>query len=600
MTLVRRIVRLFARSLAGIFAVALLISFLANTASIDIRPAGAAGATLSFSPSSGTYSVGSNIVVKVTVDSGGGVGINASDGTVSFDPSLLSVQGVSKDSSIFSLWTSDPSYSNNAGTVTWSGGSPSPYTQSGGAIITITFKALKAGTANISFSSASVLAADGNGTNVFGNGGQGTYTLGGSAPPDNPNPTPAPTPTPTTDNNAGGQQIDLQITSPTHPDPEKWYSNRNPELKWTLPPDAEGISTLIDQKPDTAPPKASEGLLDSNTYNDVPDGVNYFHIRVKTQSTGWSEVSNRKIMIDTVPPSTFSADLDQPDHGLSPKAMLQATDTTSGIDHFEVKINDHDTITIPLDQVVNGAYTLPPLLPGDYKALFRAVDKAGNAAELTRQFSIEGQAMPEITQYPQALIEDRPLLVEGNADKMAKVEIRVEQNNKTVSEEYDLANTDGTFHLISKKQLYTGSYQLSARQTTRGGAVSDWTAKIDFSVVGIPFIDKYGLALIVFLICVIIGLGLYLYMEKKHLEKKMAILKRKTDQIKEQAGIVFQALDEEVEEKIHLLDPETAAKLGVEKLTILDVIERLKEALGISQDVINKEIGDVEEELEDR
>src|SRR5690348_14209430 len=70
----------------------------------------AEGAALSFTPESGTQNVGKNFTVKVTLDSGGGAGVNAADGTVSYDPAYLTVASVTKDGSIFSLWTSDPTF----------------------------------------------------------------------------------------------------------------------------------------------------------------------------------------------------------------------------------------------------------------------------------------------------------------------------------------------------------------------------------------------------------------------------------------------------------------------------------------------------------
>ena len=87
---------------------------------------------------------------------------------LSFDPTMLSVQSVSKDNSVFNLWTSNPSFSNTAGTVDYSGGSNNAYTGSAGDVVDVTFQALSAGSTSIKFSSASVLAADGQGTNVLG------------------------------------------------------------------------------------------------------------------------------------------------------------------------------------------------------------------------------------------------------------------------------------------------------------------------------------------------------------------------------------------------------------------------------------------------
>ena len=58
----------------------------------------ALAATLSFNPSAGSYPVGKQFTVKVLVDPVTDQ-VNAADGTVSFDASVLSVVSVSKSMS---------------------------------------------------------------------------------------------------------------------------------------------------------------------------------------------------------------------------------------------------------------------------------------------------------------------------------------------------------------------------------------------------------------------------------------------------------------------------------------------------------------------
>jgi hypothetical protein len=138
----------------------------------------AAGATLSLSPASGSYSVGKTFTVNVLLSSGGGTGVNAADGKISFDPSALSVQSASKNNSVFNLWVADPSFSNTDGTVSFSGGGTGAYSGDSGTVISITFKALKSGSTDVKFLSASALAADGQGTNVLSGTTGATYTIG--------------------------------------------------------------------------------------------------------------------------------------------------------------------------------------------------------------------------------------------------------------------------------------------------------------------------------------------------------------------------------------------------------------------------------------
>jgi hypothetical protein len=68
------------------------------------------------------------------------------------------------------------------------------------------------------------LAADGKGTNVISEMRGGTYTLRAKEtlpPAEEYIPPP-------------GSPSAPKITSPTHPDPEKWYPNNNPIFQWEL------------------------------------------------------------------------------------------------------------------------------------------------------------------------------------------------------------------------------------------------------------------------------------------------------------------------------------------------------------------------------
>src|SRR3989344_3564741 len=135
----------------------------------------AANASLYLSPSTGNYTVGNNFSVQVKVNTGG-MAINASDGSLVFDPDKLEVKNLSKESSIFSLWVQEPIFSNSLGTINFAGGKPSPgYSGSAGTISTIFFRAKTAGQTNLSFAAGSILADDGKGTNILANMGSAVF-----------------------------------------------------------------------------------------------------------------------------------------------------------------------------------------------------------------------------------------------------------------------------------------------------------------------------------------------------------------------------------------------------------------------------------------
>ena len=140
-------------------------------------------ASLQVSPATGVYQVGSTFTVQVRVQTNG-ESINASEGTLKFNPNELSVVSVSRTSSIFNLWVAEPTFSNTAGTVTFSGGVPTGYTGAVGNVLSVTFRVKNAGSPRVSFTDGSVLANDGRGTNVLTamNGGSYTAQATGAAP----------------------------------------------------------------------------------------------------------------------------------------------------------------------------------------------------------------------------------------------------------------------------------------------------------------------------------------------------------------------------------------------------------------------------------
>jgi hypothetical protein len=115
----------------------------------------------------GSGPVGNIITMKVYVNTLG-KSINNADAIIQFPTDMLDVISITKNSSIFSLWVEEPSFSNNIGTITFNGGVPSPgYTGQSGYIVSVTFKAKKQGTASILFTDGSVRENDGLGTDIL-------------------------------------------------------------------------------------------------------------------------------------------------------------------------------------------------------------------------------------------------------------------------------------------------------------------------------------------------------------------------------------------------------------------------------------------------
>jgi len=127
-----------------------------------LLPVFANAATLSITPSSGTFEVGDRVSVRVMVS--GNEAINAVSSEINIPTSIFSVDSVSKSGSILNFWVSEPSSSN--GVVKFEGVTLGGFQGNTGTVVTINLRATAVGSGKINFVSGQVLANDGQGTNV--------------------------------------------------------------------------------------------------------------------------------------------------------------------------------------------------------------------------------------------------------------------------------------------------------------------------------------------------------------------------------------------------------------------------------------------------
>ena len=340
------------------------------------------GATMSISPDSGTYSVGKAFTVNIVVDSADG--FNTGNATLNFDPNILAATGVSKGSSAFSLWAVEPAFDNAKGTVNFEGGNTAPLTGKK-TILSVSFKALKEGKAELSFSAGSVLAADGKGTDILGTKKSATFTIGGAAAEPPPPPPPAPT---DTGGSGGGDKPDTPvISSPTHADETQYYSSKKAKFTWDLPPDVTVARLALDTSSSTIPTTAYDPAISEKEFTDLTDGIMYFHLRYKNDS-GWGPTTHRRLMVDRTPPPAFEVSVST--DASSSDAMLKfvATDTLSGIDHYELTIDGGSPVKVSLAEMLSGEYSLTGQPVGDHKLKVSAFDKAGNEGEGAANFKV--------------------------------------------------------------------------------------------------------------------------------------------------------------------------------------------------------------------
>lgn len=580
-------------------AIRLLVAFIfilnASFLLVFLSPAQAAGATLFLSPASASIGVGKTVTLKVMVNSGGGAGINAAEGSIKYDPSLVMATNVSKSGSIFSLWTSNggegPGYSNTAGTITFGGGSPSAYKGSAGTIFSVTFSAKKAGTADIAFTSGIVLAADGQGTNIYSGAGNAKLTITEAAKKEEPATKPVEEKKETT--TKGMLPPIPEVSSATHPDENKWYPDNKPEFTWKILSDLTGVAYNVSQEAAADPGAFSEGISESKKFETTPDGINYFHIKFQNKA-GWGQVAHKKFMVDVTPPEAFAITYDNGGDGTNPTPKLKftTTDKTSGIASYSVVVNGQNKVVAP-EEVASGYYTTDTLLPGEYNISIAAIDKAQNAASSSVIFIVEPLKSPIITSIPKSISKKDELIIRGTSFyPQVTIKVYIGLPGKDPQEFTTNTDDNGNWSYFHKGELDKGNYEVWAKVVDKRGAQSMESIRELLSIVSPSIICTYGLYIIIILLLIIIFESIYIWYRFSSFNDEKVRIRRETTEVKDKTRKVFYALREEADELIELTDKKPGLSENERR-----VKEKLREALDIAEEFINKEVEDIEKEI---
>ena len=541
-------------------------------------------ASLYFSPSSGSYNVGQTITVGVYVNSSDKA-MNAASGIVSFPNDKLEVRSISKSGSIVNLWVQEPSFSNSVGTVNFEGVVLNPgFTGQAGKIIDISFRTKTEGTGPLSFSSGFVLANDGLGTDILTNSGSASFSIktSGSAS--------SVQQSETSSGAIGGSSP--EVTSETHSDSNKWYSNPDPIFTWSVPSDVTALQTLAGRHPNSAPTVLYRTPISEKEVKDMPDGIWYFHIRFKNDE-GWGKTTHFRFQVDTEKPSHFSIKELERDDMMNPRVsfIFDAEDETSGIDHYEIVIDGEETVIWKDDG--KHIYTTPPFNFGEHTIAVNAVDVAGNKIKDSAEFSIDPLWPPKITEYPSELRSGDILIIKGDAT-YSNIEVKVwlQRENNEAKMYKTTSDKDGKFTFIEDSKLEKGNYKLWAEVTDDNDAKSDISEKVSFVVKGASFALGGMQSISILILTVLLVIAWYVYSTFILIRKK---LKKEIDEAQNALHKAFDLLREDVQEQVKLLEnTKTKRTLTKEEKR---VATHLKKDLDDAEKFIKKEIKDIEKEL---
>jgi hypothetical protein len=538
-------------------------------------------ATLFFSDPD-TYYIGQTLTLTVYVGSGQQA-INAVSGAVSFPSDKMQLISIGKAGSIITFWTQEPSFSNASGKAQFEGVAYNPgYTGPAGSIVTLTFKVKAAGSATLSFSAASVLANDGQGTNVLDSTKDVTLLLKGGEQE-----TPVET--------ASGPHTP-RVYSPTHPDSAKWYPSGNVTMKWDVGRDTAAVRVQYDRFASSEPTVAYDPPMTERSFH-VDDGIWYFHAQEKN-ATSWGPITHFKFQVDTEPPGPVSVTFPNGNVSNNPQPLvtMSATDSLSGIDHYDLRIGgSEEKIRVSPQELTHGPYRLPSQDPGQKTLEVIAYDKAGNFSSITVNFEILGLAAPKLDPISD-ITEGEIFQVSGKTIPESLVTIFVKSTTNKVETQTTRSLSDGTFKLTWQGKLPNGAYEVTAQAVNDQGAKTyrslaetfairtAWIMKISTLVLNFISLFVIVIALILLLIFWSIYLWYKLRTIRERINKKVAhadaVVHKKITSITAIVTTQIERLESAKEER----------KLTREENA---VIRELKKSLSDTEESIEEELEDI-------
>lgn len=452
-----------------------------------------------------------------------GVGVNAAQGTISFSPNVLSISKTDTSNSVFNFWLQAPTFSNDAGKITFLGGSSNGFTGSSLEVFRVVFKVKGVGSSTITFTDGAITASDGSGTNVM----RATKGVNITSAATGEITTIAPQPTQITRPPVVAAKLPAApiISVSLYPDQQKWYNlSSDFTAQWPLPNDVSEVATLINKDP-RGIPQRSEGLFDNKTFPALSDGVWYLHVQFKN-NVGWGPISHYRLAIDTVPPLPFTIkeDFGTSTDNPSPILTYESGDSLSTVEyHILVDGNEIAVAT-------STSYRLPPQTPGTHHIRIDAQDAGGNITEGTADITITPIAPPSISTVTRDVYANEGRVgLSGTAIPNSKILLALKNNagnilaDKTVD-----VDAGGAWSATFDKALGSGTYMVRVIASDTRGAQSIPIDTPTISVKERPVLSLFGLSitqteLIWFLIAILVFSFSGGYLLNANLKKRRAL-----------------------------------------------------------------------------
>ena len=549
-------------------------------------------ASLGISPSSGSYDIETAFSVIVYISSSDQA-MNAASGIINFPTDKLTVTSVSTAGSVVDFWVQEPSYSNSTGSINFEGVVMNPgFTGSYAKVLVISFKTKAVGSALLNFSSGSILANDGLGTNILSGMGSARFEI--DVPVDGPAAPDAETPAV-----VGGTPIAPQIISSTHPSSDFWYNATDAEFNWNVSGDITATQLLIGKKAKASPTVNYSPPINYKKIVGLDDGTWYFHVRLRN-SHGWGGITHFRLQVDTQNPEYFNiSQIENRDFTYpTAKFNFDASDAMSGISYYEIIIDEG----VSEKWIDKGAhvYETPILEPGDHKLIVKAVDGAGNFLTNFVEFNIKALQAPEITKYPTQLESKEILSVEGETYPDSEVTIWLQKDKDETRSYLVLSGEAGEFKFIHEEELHDGIYKIWASVIDGRGAKSGNSDVIKI-IVEQPKLLQMGttaidiLAVVIPLITLIFFLIFMFFFVLRKLKSLRARIRKETNDVETVLHKEIRSIRRKLEKHLELFEKvKKKRKLTKEEEKI---VTDLKRSLNGIQRRVGKEIDDIKRQV---
>jgi len=554
-------------------------------------------ATISILPSSGAFAAGQTLNATIYLSSADQE-INAASGRINYTKEKLEVVSISKQGSIFNLWIKEPAASNAAGTLDFEGVVLNPgFKGQAGKIMTVIFKAKTSGIAVADFSGVSILANDGQGSNVLKGASGAEYKISAAIlVPMVAAPAPAVPAVIATDKGAAiksGKMAAPQINSVTHPDQERWYPDRNPELIWNNSGAVSAVRLLVDKKQQESATIEYAPAIAKKQIKELEAGTWYFHLQQKANGV-WGKTAYYKVNIDFDPPQLSKIDVVGGQVRVDPRPELYFTaqDSLSGIDYYQIMIDNG----LPRQTYENRVQT-EVLAPGRHNIAVRAFDKAGNFSQLVTEIQIVPLEGPKLLSYRDRIAEGSLLSLRGASPANVLVDIFIEDQQGNINKEQVKSDHNGKWDYVSFP-LEAGAYRVWAKNVDASGVTSNDSNKLMVTVekpallrLGRVAIDYLSVTVALMLLVGALVCGLVLTIGLIMGKKRK--VNKEIEEAQRASATAFELLKKEVEEQVAAIDRYPSLSKREEK-----VAGSLKEALDISEKFIAKEISDIKKEID--